>query len=217
MKQYAEDFIKRANSIPKFGLRPLSLAYLTMDVTQNGQAISTGLEWGRDVQISRQSQDFQASQNNINRDWQSQMQQNSFQNQKDMQNSNFDFQRQMQAGNFQHDFDMQGRNFAQQTKMQSNDFDFQKQMQQSTQDFTSQMSDKTFSQNKALASLNIAGNIANTVTGGVMGLAGTVASKGFDMYMQNKNMQNQKDLITQQSNQAIQTSGSSAAALKLAT
>jgi len=211
-------------------MSPLSLGYIYARSSQpmhiNGNMVSSGMNWGRDAQITSQMNSFQGAQNSADRALAQTMQNKGFQQQTTMQNSNFDFQKTMQQNSQNFEQQMQARNFDFQHQMQSGLFQHedtmqgrnianQQQMQASNQSFTSSMLDKTFGQNKELTTMNIAGTLANTALGGVVGLAGNVVSKGIDYYTQQKNFQNQQQLMTQNFNQQIQASGSRAQALKL--
>ena len=202
-------------------ISPLSLGYIYARSSQpmriNGNAVSSGINWARDSQITSQMQNFQGQQNSIDRELAQTMQNRSFQQQQTLQNSSQDFQSQLQQRNFDFQHIMQQGQFQHENEMQDKNISNQQYMQQSSQNFSSSMLDKTFSQNKTLTSMNIAGNLANTALGGVVGLVGNVASKGLDIYMQQQNFHNQRQLSTQNFNQQIQASGSRAQAVKLTT
>lgn len=217
---------------PKKPLMPLSLGYIYARSSQpmraNGNVVTSGLNWGRDAQITSQMQNFQGGQNAADRALAKQMQEQNMQQQQTLQNRNFDFQTHMQqssqdfaASMQQRNFDfqhiMQGGQFQHENEMQQRGIANQQQMQSSAQAFTSSMSDKTFNQNKTLTGMNIAGNLANTALGGAVGVAGNIVSKGMDMYMQQQNFHNQQSLMSQNFNQQIQASGSRASSLKLTT
>lgn len=143
------------------------------------------------------------------------MQNRDIANQNVMQNKNIMNSQFMQGKDIANQQYMQSANISNQNQMQRSDQNFQIGMLASNQQFSSQMSDKTFGQNKALTSMNIVGNMANTALGGAIGVAGSLASKGMDMAIQKQAFNQQSSLMTQRYNQSIQASGSQAGALKL--
>lgn len=99
--------------------------------------------------------------------------------------------------------------------------------QSRNQDFQREMNQTTYNQNLNLQHNSILGNIANTATGGVFGLASSAIGAGVGLLEQNsdQNFQSQmlsktqdfqKQIQTQNFNNAIYASGNSASALKIA-
>lgn len=199
-----EDMDKKYS--PKLGITPL--AYISSqlrNVYPNGNLVTSGVNWGRDYQLTTQMEEFQSGQNQLNRQQQMNMliqnqrlqkymQQRNFDFQGAMQNRAFDFKRQMQQGQFEY-----GR------EMQSNQFDFEK-----------QLSGQKFQQNLQLGNQAIKGALENTVLGGAATMANTVLSKTADVYLQQQQFHNQQSLMTQNYNQSLQASGARAQAMQLA-
>lgn len=167
-------------------MEPISLGFLMSEVRHrvqpNGGIVSSGINYGRDVDVVNRTQKFQNQQNMLDRQQQIALQQSSQtftaqQNQLNRQNA---------------------------INLQSNQFQFQG----GQNALDRQMNEK-------LTKMNIVGNIASVATGGAFNLASTAIGKGADMYMQQQDFKQQKDMMTQNYNQQIQASGSRAQSLKM--
>lgn len=181
-----------------------------------GSMVGSGLNWAHDADLLSKQQGFSSKQQQEYEGWQSQMQGNMFKNQNYMQQQDLANRLAMQQGTFQHQDTMQERSFAQQSRMQKSEQNFEQGMQSNLFGQQTKLNNMDFQHNLQLGKQQILGGLATTALGGVSSVVGGVVSKGFDVYMQNK----QQDFIKQQSvtnfNNQIQAAGAGAPALKLA-
>lgn len=197
-----------------------------------GNIISSGINWGHDAQITGQVQAGQKDMQNSQNAWQGQQNQNSYKNQQQiqatdiankraMQNADFGHQDSMQQREFGQESRMQQAQFGQQSAMQSGLFGHENQMQSASFGQQTAMNNLDFSHNEQLSKMNIAGNIANTLTGGIVGGAfstiNTAINAGVGYLEQGRDQVFQKQMQTSNFNNQIYASGNSATALKIAT
>lgn len=181
-----------------------------------GGGLSGGLNWAHDKDIMSQQHSFEEQQNQYN--WQMKMesQGNMFNQENKMQQNKFNFENQQQQNSFAFQNQQQQNKFQQENKMQSNTFQHDVDMTNMNQAFQNQMSDKTFGQNKALAQMNITGNLENTALSGGFGIAGNLLNTAGQIYMQNKSFANQQKLVSTQTNAQMQARGQASPILAVA-
>lgn len=181
-----------------------------------GSMVGSGLNWAHDKDLLSQQQGFSAQQQNEYQGWQQQMQGNMFKNQDYMQQQDLANRLAMQQGTFQHQDVMQNREFNQQTNLQKSNQNFQQTMQSNLFGQQNKLNNLDFQHNLQLGKQNILGGLATTALGGATGIVGGVVSKGFDVYMQNKQNEFTKQQSVTNFNNQIQAAGVGAPALKLA-
>lgn len=178
--------------------------------------VSSGINWAHDESILHEAQAYGADQAQKNREQQMAMQQGLFGQQRSLQYADIMNKRQMQASEIANQQQMQLTGFANQRMMQQDTFRQQKALQTSEFAQQQQMGRTTYGYQKDLLETGLVGNILNTATGGVFGLAETALNTVGSAYLQKQDYLNQSKLMTQKANQQIQISGAGAAAMRLA-
>lgn len=193
-----------------------------------GSAVTSGINWGHDAQITSQVQSGQEHMQRSQDEWQNQQNQNSYSNQQKMQATDianrqtmqsreFGQQDSMQRRQFGQDTSMQQARFGQQTSMQQGQFGHENSMQQAGFGQQTSMSNLDYSHNLSLGKQGILGNLANTATGGAFSVINTAINAGVGYLEQGRDQTFQKQMQTSNFNNSIYASGNSATALKIAT
>lgn len=221
-QQFIGDLGKHLKTLRAMSINEIiSLATTPFDYAKSngsvvGSMVGSGMNWAHDKDLLSQQQGFSAQQQNEYQGWQQQMQGNMFKNQDYMQQQDLANRLAMQSGTFQHEDTMQQRQFTQQSNLQKSSQNFEQSMQSNLFGQQNKLNNLDFQHNLSLGKQNILGGLATTALGGATSIVGGVVSKGFDVYMQNK----QNDFTKQQSvtnfNNQIQAAGAGAPALKLA-
>jgi len=136
-----------------------------------GQAISSGLNIAENEHMYGRTAEFQAAQNAKDRSQAMQMQRNTFDQQAAMQASQQIYGRNMAATQFGYDSSLQQNQFRNEQQMQQNQFGQDRWLQSSSQQFQQGMAGINYGYQSQLQHQSILGNLANTATGGIFGIA----------------------------------------------
>lgn len=178
----------------------------------NGSAVSSGVNWAHDRDILDRAQSYQGNQADKDRQQAIAMQQAGFSQEQAMQNIKNAQALQYQDNDLTNQRNMQQAGFNQQTAMQQAQFGQDSRILNSQQEYGREMAGVGYQNTSALNYQNILGNLANTATGGALGVV-TEGMRDISSYVNQKSNQNFQEKMNpiifkqQQSLQAGQIAG----------